>query len=225
MFNSENSMNKFIYAVLLGSLCLFAACTFSTNRNEPPKNQAAEKANTVTKANTESTKDVSKVSNSANLNDVSSAIKVTKSDCLSVDAGDNDIVKNQTFPVDFAPFDNSCFVTANNPEFDDPPMESEFAIYKDGRKVFDFPSQFNGIEFGCWVEGVAFEDLNGDNLKDVAVVGKCSAKSAPYNENMIYVNTGKAFTTDENANYKLADFKKIKEITDFAKANKNIFFK
>lgn len=217
-------MNKFICAILLSGLCL-AACTSDSKIAEQPKNQAVEKANVVVNANVETKNDAAKVSNLNAANDVSSAIKVTKNDCLSVDAGDNDIVKNQTFPVDFAPFDNSCFVTANNPEFDDPPMESEFAIYKDGVKVFDFPSQFNGVTFGCWVEAVAFEDLNGDNLKDVAVVGKCSAKSAPYNENMIYVNTGKAFTSDENANYKLADFKKIKEITEFAKANKNIFFK
>lgn len=216
-------MNKFICGVWLGGLCFVSACTFSTKTNEPPKNQAAEKANVVVNANVE--KETAKVVNANKSDDVSDAIKVTKNDCLSVETGDNEIVKAQTFPVDFAPFDNSCFVTANNPEFNDPPMESEFAIYKDGKKVFDFPSQFNGIEFGCWVEGVAFEDLNGDNLKDVAVVGKCSAKSAPYNENMIYVNTGKAFTTIEDANYKLADFKKIKEITDFAKANKNIFFK
>ena len=72
---------------------------------------------------------------------------------------------------------------------------------------------------------MAFEDLNGDNLKDVVVAGKCSAKSAPYNENMVYVNTGKAFTTNEDANYKLSDFNKIKEITDFVRRNREIFFK
>jgi hypothetical protein len=104
-------------------------------------------------------------------------------------------------------------------------METEFAIHKDGAKIFDFPNRFNGVEFGCWVEGVAFEDLNDDNLKDIVIAGKCSAKSAPYNENMVYVNTGSEFTTNENANLKLQDFNKIKEITDFARKNKQIFFK
>ena len=219
-------MNKFICTILLSVLCLAAACTSDSKTNEPVNNQTNPKPSAAQgNVNTETAKTVAAVSNSALADEISSAIKVTKAECLAIDTGDNEIVKNQTFPVDFAPFDNSCFVTANNPEFNDPPMESEFAIYKDGKKVFDFPAQFNGIEFGCWVEAVAFEDLNGDNLKDVAVVGKCSAKSAPYNENMIYVNTGKAFTTNEDANYKLADFKKIKEITDFAKNNQNIFFK
>lgn len=215
-------MNKFIWTVLLCGLYLTTACNLETKTNETSKNQTIEKTNSAT-AKIE--KEPVKAVNANKSDTISDAIKVTKTDCLSVDTGDNEIVKAQTFPIDFAPFDNSCFVTANNPEFNDPPMESEFAIYKDGKKVFDFPSQFNGIEFGCRVEGVAFEDLNGDNLRDVAVVGKCSAKSAPYYENMIYVNTGKAFTTDEDANYKLADFKKIKEITEFAKTNKIIFFK
>lgn len=200
------------------------ACTFSSGRNESPRNTITEKPS-VANANTESVKELPKVANTNKADDISDAIKVTKSDCLSIDTGDNEVVKNQTFPFDFAPFENSCFVTANNPEYDDPPMESEFAIYKNGKRVFEFPSQFNGVTFGCWVESVAFEDLNSDNLKEVIVVGKCSAKSAPYNENMVYVNTGKAFTTDEDANYKLANFKKSKEITDFVRKNQQIFFK
>ena len=44
-------------------------------------------------------------------------------------------------------------------------------------------------------------------------------------ENMVYVNTGRDFTTNEDANYKLADFKRIKDITDFVRKNQQIFFK
>lgn len=217
-------MGQFIYTILLIGVCLAVSCTSVSKSNESAKNQPAEKPGAAT-VNANAEKESAKVAAAANKSDeISDAIKVTKNDCLNVDTGDNEIVKNQTFPIDFAPFKNSCFVTSNNPEFDDPPMESEFAIYKNGEKVFDFPGRFNGVTFGCRVESVVFEDLNNDNLKDIAVVGKCQEKSAPYNENMIYVNTGKAFITKEDANYKLAEFKKIKEITDFAKSNQIIFF-
>jgi len=41
---------------------------------------------------------------------------------------------------------------------------------------------------------------------------------------MVYVNTGKAFVTDEQANYKLQDLKKIKDISDYVKRNQSEFF-
>ncbi len=218
-------MNKCFIVFVLGVLCL-TSCTFVSNTGEQTNVQPSEKPDVSTsKTNSFEEKDISKGANSVKTDEFIDTIPVTKIDCTSVDAGDNEILAKQTFPIDFAPFSNSCFVTAYNPEFDDPPMESEFAIYKDNKKVFDFPSRFNGVEFGCWVKGVAFEDLNSDNLKDIIVAGKCSAKTAPYNENMVYVNTGKAFTTDETANYKLADFDKIKDISSFVKNNPNIFFK
>src|SRR5687767_13338372 len=93
--------------------------------------------------------------------------------CQTVNTGDNVVYKKQTFAIDFDPFKGSCFVTSHNPESDDPPMESEFSIYKNGKKVFDFPSQFNGVTFGCWVDAVGFQDLNDDKLTDIIVVGKC----------------------------------------------------
>lgn len=219
-------MNKIYIALCLCAL-FFASCTVKFNEEAKTENKAAEKPSNTNTANSvsEVPKDTSKGVNVKDSDDVSEAIPVTKSECLSVDTGDNEIVKNQTFPIDFAPFTKSCFVTSHNPEYDDPPMEAEFSIYKNGERVFDFPSQFNGVTFGCWVDGVAFEDLNDDNLKDVIVVGKCSAKTAPYNENTVYVNTGRAFTTNEDANYKLSDFKKIKEITDFVRKNQSTFFK
>lgn len=218
-------MRKNICALILMVAC-FAACSIEQKSDQQVKNQAAESPKVAAKAgiaNAEFGKQVEKsTSNTKNSFD---EIKVTKTDCTNLDAGDNAVSAKQTFPVDFAPFENSCFVTTYNPEYDDPPLESEFAIYKDGAKVFDFPNRFNGVEFGCWVDAVAFEDLNDDNLKDVIVAGKCSAKSGSYNENMVYVNTGKDFTTDEEANSKLNDFKRIKEISDFVRRNRQIFFK
>ncbi len=220
-----NTINKYFFAYVLGVLCLTScASIIKTEEQANIRNVEKPKVSSA-KTNSDEVKDISKGADSVKTDEFFDAIPVTKADCANVDVGDNEILAKQTFPIDFAPFPNSCFVTAYNPEFDDPPMESEFAIYKDNKKVFDFPSQFNGIEFGCWVEGAAFDDLSGDNLKDIIVAGKCSAKTAPYNENMVYVNTGKAFTTDENANYKLADFDKIKDISSFVKNNRNIFFK
>ncbi|HBR58022.1 MAG TPA: hypothetical protein DEA22_11245, partial [Blastocatellia bacterium] len=108
---------------------------------------------------------------------------------------------------------------------DAPPMESEIGIYSDGKKIFDFPEQFNGAKFGCWIDAVAFEDLNSDGLKDIIIVGKCSAKSAAYNENTIYVNTGSGFVTNTNANFELGEFTSVKDISDFVKANQKLFFK
>ncbi|MEO8647577.1 MAG: hypothetical protein ABI539_00280 [Acidobacteriota bacterium] len=145
-------------------------------------------------------------------------------ECRKTDTGDNILIKEQTFAIDFAPFKHSCFVTSHNAEYDDPPLESEFAIYTSGKRVFDFPDKFNGVTFGCWVEAVAFQDLNDDALRDVIVVSKCSAKTAPYNENAVYRNNGKGFETDLNANYKLTEFRKAKDIAEFVKRNRQMFF-
>lgn len=147
-----------------------------------------------------------------------------KSACLSAKLADKKLLASQTFAVDFEPFRNSCFVTFHDPEFTNPALGSEFYIYKDGKEAFKFPNQFNGVTTGCWIEGAAFEDLNGDGMTDVIIAGMCSAKTAPYSENMVYVNTGDGFTTSEDANYKLEKFKKIKDIADFVRKNQNLFF-
>ena len=144
--------------------------------------------------------------------------------CQKVDPGEYDVYKKQTFAIDFEPFRNSCFVTANNPEYDDPPMESHFAIYTNGKEVFEFPSQFNGVNFGCWIDAVSFQDLNDDKKTDVIVVSKCQAKMGDYNENSVYINDGKGFTTREDANTQLGEMKTIKQVADFVKENKNMFF-
>jgi hypothetical protein len=145
--------------------------------------------------------------------------------CWETEVGDNDILRSQTFAIDFEPFRDSCFVTSHNPEYDDPPMESEIAIYNDGKRVFDFPMQFNGTAFGCWVEAVGFQDLNDDGLFDIIVAGKCSGRAKAYQENVVYVNTGKEFTTDEEANLKLVEKTTIKDIAAFVRANRKYFFK
>lgn len=223
---------KFLALICFAAFC--AACSSVAKTEQPPANRAPEQMQSSAAAQTSQPLKTAaeNVGAPAPANGVSpvkkdafSEIKTTKADCLRVDTGDSAIQAAQTFPVDFAPFVNGCFVTTYNPEYDDPPMETEFAIYQDGAKVFDFPARFNGVEFGCWVEGVAFEDLNADGLKDVVVAGKCSAKTQTYRENMVYANTGSGFTTDENVNLKLQNFAKTKEIIDFARQNKEVFFK
>jgi hypothetical protein len=170
-----------------------------------------------------------KHANASNAGRSNAAEQAEKSDavskCYEVDTGDNILLKRQTFAIDFEPFHGACFVTSHNPEFDEPPMESEFAIYKDGKRVFDFPSQFNGISFGCWIDAVGFQDLNADHLTDIVVVGKCSGKSATFNENMIYVNTGKAFVTDEDKISTIATATNVKEITAAVRRDPAKFFK
>jgi hypothetical protein len=135
------------------------------------------------------------------------------------------VIPEQTFAIDFEPFRGSCFVTSKNAEYEGSPVESEFAIYKGGKKAFDFPQQFNGTGFGCWVEAVAFQDLNKDGLTDIIVIAKCSGKDATYSESSVYANTGSGFVTDLDANYKLSEFKKISEVTDYVRSHEKLFFK
>ncbi len=81
-----------------------------------------------------------------------------------------------------------------------PHLRGQFYLYQNGKEVFNFPHQFGGGNTTCWVDAVAFEDLNNDQLKDVIVVGKCGAKAGAYNENMVYLNTGTEFVTDVKSN-------------------------
>jgi hypothetical protein len=203
-------VNKLILACAV--LC-FSACFSGSNRQQT-NNQTNE---TPSSANSEVKADDG---GAAAKKEEKNAPKI---DCTKINTGDKKLLKKQTFPVDFPPFENSCFVTSHEPEYTDPPLGSEYAIYKDGKKIFDFPEQLAGAT--CWVEAVAFEDLNEDNLKEITVAGKCGAKMGDYNENRVYVNTGKAFTTDNDANYELDDFSKIKEINDFVRKNKKLFFR
>ena len=144
--------------------------------------------------------------------------------CLETETGDNDILKSQTFAIDFEPFLDSCFVTTHNPELDDPPIESEIAIYKDNKRVFDFPDQFLKRSTLCWVAAVGFEDLNDDNLVDIIVAGKCQAKMGDYIENAVYANTGKAFTTSDAATADIYELTTVKAIADHIRKNPAKFF-
>jgi hypothetical protein len=145
--------------------------------------------------------------------------------CYSLKRAGLVLDKKQTFAIDFKPFEKSCFVTFHDPEFDNPPLGSQFFVYKNGKEVFNFPEQFGGSNTTCRVDAVGFEDLNNDQLKDIIVAGKCGGKSDEYNENMVYLNTGKDFVTKAGANAETMDFSKINQIRDFVKKNPNMFSK
>lgn len=205
--------------IFLLSLLAVASCNYVNDEGVRKNNDTPKPARTATPL--DETKDPAMGGGKATPEKTVAASE----ECLSVDTGDNVVLKKQTFAIDFEPFKGSCFVTEHNPEYDDPPLESQFGIYKDGKKVFEFPGQFNGTTFGCWIEAVSFQDLNGDSLTDVIVVGKCSAKASPYNEIMVYPNTGKGFTTNEDANTRLSGFASVKGIADFVKEHREMFFK
>ncbi len=147
------------------------------------------------------------------------------SNCDKLKRDDLSLDKKQTFAIDFKPFEKSCFVTFHDPEFDDPPLRSEFYIYQDGKEVFSFPEQFNGGNTTCWVSAAAFEDVNNDQLPDIIVIGKCGAKADAYHENMVYLNTGRDFVTNVKSNSEMMDFKKISQISNFVKKNPTMFSK
>lgn len=146
-----------------------------------------------------------------------------KADCLKNRRGDKVPDAKQTFVMDFEPFQDACFVTFHDAEFTNPPLGSEFYVYRDGQAIFEFPDQLKGAT--CWVEAVSFVDLNEDELKDIVIAGMCGAKAGTYGENIVYQNTGDGFTTDADANYRLADFKRIKDIENFVRRNRQLFFK
>ena len=143
--------------------------------------------------------------------------------CYELDTGRKKLLPSQTFPIDFEPFKDSCFVTTHDPDFTDPPLESEIAIYEDGKRVFIFPDQFNGVQTGCWVRAVAFEDVNDDRLTDVIVVGKCGTKSSDFNANTVYLTNGKTLFTRTDANMNLDDLDSIKKIQEYIKENPRDF--
>lgn len=195
-------------ALLISALVSFAGCGSRTeNTANGPVQNAAEKSGRPQDAATPKE---------------DQGISATAA-CYAVDARPKAVLRSQTFAIDFEPFRNSCFVTAHDRQFKDPPLDSEFAIYRDGRRVFDFPEQFNGVEAGCWVEAVAFHDVNSDSRTDVIVIGKCSAKTEPYHENMVYLNTGRALITDTKANYSLAELTTVKDVSAYVKSNPTLF--
>ena len=217
---------RLFLVIVFAAVVFVSSCTQpKTGDNGKPVNVSAANAssNSASASNSAKTDDITDAG--ANAPPEKTGNAVARAACMTTNVGGKRAVqKSQTFVADFEPFKGSCFVTSYNPEYGDSHMETAFDIYKQGKKLFSFPGQFNGSTFGCWVDAVAFQDLNRDGLTDVIVVGKCAAKQSDYNENMVYMNTGKAFVTREDGNNKLGDLTSAKEITNFVQDNQQIFF-
>jgi hypothetical protein len=211
-------MKTLIFAIILFSA---ASCNFT--RTGAPAERPSGRANTTSATSTSPS--VPAGESAVAFGKATPENSAATAECRKTKVGKYVVIADQTFAIDFEPFRGSCFLTSKNPEYDGSPVESEFAIYKNGEKTFDFPQQFNGTGFGCWVEGVAFQDLDKDGLTDIIIVAKCSGKDATYNESSVYVNTGSEFTTDLDANFKLNGLKKISQVADYVKANQKLFFK
>lgn len=212
--------HRFTFFILL--FLISAGCSVQFNQSNgntvSPKTENSNLSNTGSNAN-------NSPSNQAETPSPSKTENTDNSSCYGLKRKDLFLDKKQTFSIDFKPFEKSCFVTFHDPEFDDPPLGSQFFVYKDGKEIFNFPQQFGGGNTACWVDAVSFEDLNNDQLKDVIVVGKCGGKSEDYNENMVYINTGKDFVTNVNSNAETMDFSKVGQIRDFVKKKPEMFSK
>ena len=103
------------------------------------------------------------------------------------------------------------------------PRGSTFYIYKYGKQIYEFEDAFDG-QPACWVEGVGFEDLNGDGKIEVIIAGSCLGAKDSYPMNAVYENHNDDFRTFRVQNENLDNLKTVKEIADYVKKNKDKFF-
>lgn len=207
-------------------LFLFCALNFAVCDGVAPgsSNQPANAgtANTTNTTNVAANKPAETAANTANTNTpVAAKLSQDKSACLTAKMAGKRLIANQTFLFDYEPFKGSCFVTFASKEDmldeKDVPRGSTFHIFKDGKKIYDFEDAFDGQQ-ACWVEAVAFEDLDGDKKTDVIVAGSCLAAKDSYPSNAVYMNKGTEFQTIASANQKLEKFTTIKQIVDYVKS-------
>ncbi|HVF46840.1 MAG TPA: hypothetical protein VNA17_04675 [Pyrinomonadaceae bacterium] len=147
--------------------------------------------------------------------------------CGPVSMAGKVFVRKQSFAFDHEPFRGGCFVTfASKDDMVDErdvPRGSTFHIFKEAKKVYDFPDAFGG-QTACWVEAVSFKDLNADGKTDVIMAGKCLGARDSYPANAVYANTGREFTTNDEANNKLESLRTSAQIEQYVKRNLNEFF-
>ena|GEM_PF-1840506 len=147
--------------------------------------------------------------------------------CKSLKLPGKKLIESQTFVFDHEPFKGSCFATFGSVEDmvdeKDVPRGSTFHIFTDGKEVFEFPDAFGGIS-SCWVDALSFDDLNGDGQVDVVMKGSCLAAKDSYPSNAVFVNNGRGFTTNDEANSELDELRSIGEIRSYVKKNTNKFF-
>lgn len=205
---------RFLIAIVIAGIC-FAGCS---------ENSEIQNNSTIVNSNS-ATPEAAKPIETVAQNTPENAETVQNGSCDDLKRKGFALDKKQTFAIDFAPFEKSCFATFHDPEFTNPSLGAQYFIYKNGAEVFAFPEQFNGGNATCWVDAVSVEDVNADKLKDILVLGKCGAKSEAYNENMVYINTGKDFTVNKDANMEMMDFSKISQIQDYVREHQDSFAK
>lgn len=216
-------MIKTTIFLTLFALCA-TACVFSTNRqsqqtvqntNAASPKPSEETAKNTSKDNKEATPKKTELSGG------------DKSACLKATMNGKRLIADQTFVFDYEPFKKSCFVTFGSKEEmldeKDVARGSTFHIFKDGKLVYDFPDAFDG-QRACWVEGVGFDDLNGDGDTDVIIAGSCLGAKDSYPSNAVYENFNDDFRTYGSQNQNLENLKTVGEIKEYVKKNKNKFF-
>lgn len=211
-------MKKALFLLTISIASFAAGCSFNigtnaaTPSNVSTTNSAANNANAPARA-------------AAPTAETKAAAEPAK--CGAFSQAGKRFISSQSFPFDFEPFKGSCFVTFASKEemMDDKdvPRGSTFYIYTDGKQAFELPDAFAG-QSGCWVEGVGFSDLNGDGKTDIVLAGKCLGAKDSYPANAVYVNNGKGFTTDADANEKLEELKTVDAIKAFVKRDVKSFF-
>lgn len=219
-------MNKFIAFLIVAVTLVLSGIACSVNRvtqAEPPKANDSKAENNTAQAKTN---EQSK-SESTEATPAKKVEAKDKSACLKARLDRKKLVADQTFVFDYEPFQKSCFVTFGNLDemMDDKdlPRGSTFYIYRDGEQIYEFADAFDG-QTGCWVEGVGFEDLNGDGKTEVIIAGRCLGAKDSYTSNAVYINNGDDFQTDAEQNRLIENFKTVKEISAFVKKNKSKFF-
>lgn len=212
--------------LIIGFLTIVLSCTmkFSEGKQtteEKPSN-VAEKDTSKVQVNLKTSTDNSDKSEKN--------LAIRGEGCGNFKAKGKNFIKNHSFPFNHEPFTNSCFVTFGSAEemldAQDVPRGSTFHIFKDGKEVYKFPDAFGGLN-ACWVEGVSFKDLNDDGLTEVIIAGSCLAAKDSYPANAVFINSGEAsntFSTNEEANSKLENLTKLKDIESYVRKNKNLFF-
>lgn len=210
----------FLLIVLITSFA--TACSFNIGSNSATN--AGTASNT---SNSYSTADNSNANARTVPPTAETKAVVDPAKCSAFSQSGKRFISNQSFRVDFEPFKGACFVTFGSREDmldeKDLPRGSTFYFYKDGKQVFELPDAFNG-QSSCWVEAVAFNDLNDDGKTDIVMAGKCLGAKDSYPSNAVYANNGRGFTTDADANEKLEDLTTVDAIKSFVKKDLKSFF-
>ncbi len=212
-----------IFAFALNLMACAATAANNPKPAEPPKAAETKLENSAGQTKTTDTAKTDSVTEKS----AKTPLAADKQACLSAKIEGKKLIADQTFVFDFEPFPKSCFVTFANKEdmLDDTdvPRGSTFHIYKDGEIIYDFEDAFDG-QSACWVEGVGFEDLNGDGRKEVIIAGSCLSAKDSYPANALYQNINDDFRTYANQNENLNNLKTVRQIVDYVKKNKDKFF-